>query len=211
MLRAGGGLPDARTMFIRRHLAALLALSAVAASCLAPAASARARHTCRYANTPATAATRAQMRAAVVCLINQQRTKRHLPALHPRPSLDRSAQRWTNAMIASRRLTHGPNFAARITATGFDWSAVGENIAAGFATPHDVVGAWIASTGHCANILDPTFADVGTGVSAHRVGHFPGAPATWTQDFGLQRGHKPPSRNRRPASGCPYHISIDAS
>lgn len=205
MLRAGGGLPDARTMFIRRHLAALPALTAAAVICLAPAASARARHTCRYANIPATAAAPAQMRAAVVCLINQQRTKRHLPALHSRRSLDRSAQRWTNAMVASRRVTHGGNFAARITAAGFNWSAVGENIAAGFATPHDVVRAWMASTGHCRNLLDPTFANVGTGVSPHRVGHFPGAPATWTQDFGLRRGHEPPSGNHGPASGCPYH------
>jgi uncharacterized protein YkwD len=193
-------------MFIRRHLAVLPALIAAAAICLAPAASARAHPTCSYADTPASAATRAQMRAAVVCLINHQRTKRHLPALHARPSLDRSAQRWTNTMIASRRFTHGGNFAARITAAGFNWSAAGENIATGFATPHDVVRAWMASTGHCRNILDPTFADVGTGVSPHPVGHLPGAPATWTQDFGLQAGHTPPSGNHRPARGCPYHI-----
>ena len=77
-------------MFIRRHLAALPGLIAAAVICLAPAASAR--DTCRHAKTPATAATRSQMRAAVVCLINQQRTKRHLPALHPRRTLDRSAQ-----------------------------------------------------------------------------------------------------------------------
>jgi uncharacterized protein YkwD len=206
MLRAGGGLPDPRNMFIRRHPAALLALTAAAVICLAPAASARAHYTCRYASTPATAATRSQMRAAVVCLINQQRTKRHLPALHPRRSLDRSAQRWTNAMVASRRFTHGGNFAARITAAGFNSSAAGENIATGFATPHDVVRAWMASTGHCRNILDPTFADVGTGISPHPVGHSPAAPATWTQDFALRSGHKPPSDNHRPASGCPYHI-----
>ena len=108
-------------------------------------------------------------------------------------------------MVASGRFTHGRNFAARIAHAGFAASAAGENIATGLATPHDVVRAWMASTGHCRNILDPTFADVGTGVSPHRVGHLPGATATWTQDFGLSRGHKPPSGNHRPASGCPYH------
>jgi uncharacterized protein YkwD len=191
-------------MFTRRHLAALSALSAAAVICLAPAAGAHARHPCRHANTPATAATRPQMRAAVVCLINQQRTRRHLPALHARPSLDRSAQAWTNAMVASRRFTHGSDFTARITAAGFNWSAAGENIATASATPHDAVSAWMASTGHCRNILKPTFADVGTGVNPHRVGDLPGIGATWTQDFGLRAGHAPPSGNHRPASGCPY-------
>src|SRR5205823_9943783 len=99
-------------MFIRgHHPTALLALSAAAVICLAPAASARAHEACRNATTPAIAATRSQTRAAVVCLINQQRTQRHLPALHPRRSLDRAAQRWTDAMVASRRFTHGANFA----------------------------------------------------------------------------------------------------
>ena len=191
-------------MFIRRHLAVLPGLIAAAVICLAPAASAR--DTCRHAKTPATAATRSQMRAAVVCLINQQRTRRHLPALHPRRTLDRSAQRWTNTMVASGRFTHGASFTARITAAGFNWTAAGENIATGFATPHDVVTAWMASTGHCRNILDPTFADVGTGVSRHRVGERPAAPATWTQDFGLPSGHTPPSSNHRPMNGCPYRI-----
>jgi uncharacterized protein YkwD len=188
-------------MFTRR-LATLSALTAAAAISVAPAASAR--HACRYVNTPATAATRAQMRAAVVCLINQQRTDRRLPLLHARRSLDRSAQRWTNAMVASHRFTHGGNFAARITAAGFNWSAVGENIATGFATAHDVVTAWMASTGHCRNILDPSFADVGTGVSPHGVGHPTAGSATWTQDFGLRSGHRPPSGSHSAARGCPY-------
>ena len=206
MLRAGGGLPDPRTMFIRRHLAALPALSAAAVICLAPAASARARHTCRHANTPATAATRAQMRAAVVCLINHQRTKRHLPALHPRPSLDRSAQRWTNAMVASRRFTHGANFAARITAAGFDWSAVGENIATGFATPHDVVSS---VDGKHRPLPQHPRPDVrGRRHRDQPTSSRPPPRRTGDLDPGLRaaRGHTPPSRNHRPASGCPYRI-----
>ena len=109
-------------------------------------------------------------------------------------------------MVASGRFTHGASFAGRITAAGFNWAAAGENIATGFATPHDVVRAWMASTGHCRNILDPTFADVGTGVSPHRVGQLPGAAATWTQDFGLPRGQTPLSSNHRPVNGCPYRI-----
>jgi len=188
--------------FRSRHLPAL---TAAALTIFAPAAAARAHHTCKNANNPATAASRSAMRDAVVCLINQQRTSRHLPALHARPSLDRSAQRWTDTMVTSGQFTHGVNFAARITAAGFDWSAAGENIATGFPTPRSVVDAWMASTDHCRNILDPTYADVGTGVSTHPVGDFASGPSTWTQDFGLWMGHGAPSGNNGPADGCPYH------
>ena len=41
-------------------------------------------------------------------------------ARHPR--LNSSAQGWTNEMVHHRDFTHGADFAARITAAGFDWS-----------------------------------------------------------------------------------------
>ena len=107
-------------------------------------------------------------RAAVVCLINRQRTSRGLPALTANSRLDRSAQGWTNEMVSHHEFTHGADFAERISAAGFRWSQAGENIASGFPTPASVVAGWMASTGHCENILDPAFREVGTGVSARR-------------------------------------------
>ncbi len=168
---------------------------------------ARARVTaqaCSNANTPATAASRASMRDAVVCLINQQRVRQHLPPLHAARALDRSAQGWTNVMVDTGRFTHGADFAGRISSAGYVWASAGENIATGFQTPAEVVKAWMASLDHCQNILDPTFSDVGTGLSTHRLGQY--SPATWTQDFGLWMGHRPPSGNHGPQNGCPYHI-----
>ena len=41
--------------------------------------------------------------------------------------------------------------------------AIGENIAAGQRTPQDVVDGWIASDGHCANLMNPNFEELGTG------------------------------------------------
>ena len=38
-------------------------------------------------------------------------------------------------MVAFRDFTHGADFAARISAVGFHWSSVGENIATGFTHP----------------------------------------------------------------------------
>jgi uncharacterized protein YkwD len=141
------------------------------------------------------------MQAAVVCLINQQRTSRGLPAFTASSKLDRSAQGWTSQLVSHHEFTHGADFADRISATGFHWSQAGENIATGYPTPTSVVAGWMASTGHCENILDPAFRYVGTGVS-------PGAtvlsPGTWTQDFGLLMGQRPPSVDGAPAAGCPY-------
>jgi uncharacterized protein YkwD len=191
------------------RLAAALTLTTGALISTAPGASATVYHayaatTCANANTPTVTATPQTMRTAVLCLINHQRTSRHLPALHNQNRLDRSAQNWTDQMVNHRQFTHGNNFSARITAVGFDWSNAGENIASGYATPQAVVTAWMASTGHCQNILSPTYSDVGTGINNHAVQGSASGPATWTQDFGLPMGQPAPSTNTRPARGCPY-------
>jgi uncharacterized protein YkwD len=158
---------------------------------------------CANANTPVTHATKQAMRQAVVCLINEQRTSRHLPALHEQSQLDRSAQNWTNAMVLHNSFTHGTAFWNRLTAVGYDWQVAGENIATGFATPQQVVSAWMGSPGHCRNILDPQYASVGTGVSSSPVRSAATGPATWTQDFGRTMSQSAPSDNWGPADHCP--------
>src|SRR5205814_9577026 len=74
--------------------------------------------TCAGANVPIAHGSLDTLRAAVVCLINQQRASHHLPALHASPLLNRSAQNWTNAMVSTDQFTHGTNFASRISAAG---------------------------------------------------------------------------------------------
>jgi uncharacterized protein YkwD len=187
----------------RRHVVASATVLGISLAAFAPAAAAHGTSHCRGALKPISATSRHEMQRAVVCLINHERTRRHLPRLHSSRRLSRSAQGWTNAMVSHAGFGHGSDFAARITAVGFNWSSVGENIAAGFATPASVVQAWMASTGHCQNILNPNFADVGTGVSGRAVPGF-GRAGTWTQDFGLPMGGHAPSGNWAPANGCPY-------
>jgi uncharacterized protein YkwD len=195
----------------RRPLAlAAAAIAAVAVSLTltaTAAAAARARHHrhaksgCAGASTAIAASTKSALRAAVVCLINRQRTSRGLPALTADSKLDRSAQGWTNEMVSHHEFTHGADFAERISAAGFHWSQAGENIATGYPTPDSVVTAWMRSAGHCVNILDPAFRYVGTGVSR---GATIVSPGTWTQDFGLLMGQRAPSGDRAAAAGCPY-------
>jgi len=164
----------------------------------------RSRNRCQGANTPIAAAARPELQRVVVCLINQQRTERPLPRLQISQRLNRSAQGWTNTMVSHASFSHGGDFAARISAVGFDWSMVGENIATGFRTPAGVVRSWMASIGHCQNILSPSFRDVGTGVSKRSIPGASSRPGTWTQDFGLPMGARPPSGNSGPANSCPY-------
>jgi uncharacterized protein YkwD len=183
----------------------VLAVLAVALTSIVfvPMASAHGRP-CATAHTPIVAASRAQLQRAVVCLINGQRRMRGLPDLSENSRLNRSAQGWTNAMVTHRDFSHGADFASRITAAGFHWSNAGENIATGYVTPASVVTAWMASTGHCQNILNPSYRYVGTGVLNHPIGDASGQGGTWTQDFGLLMGQSAASGNWGPADGCPY-------
>ncbi len=180
-----------------------LVMTLGASVCCVSVAAAHAR-ACPAAHTPITHSSRAELQRAVVCLINQQRHHRGLPGLRESPRLNRSAQGWTNIMVTHRDFSHGADFAARISAAGFDWSNVGENIATGFTTPASVVTAWMASKGHCQNILNPQYRYVGTGVSDRSITGHSTLDGTWTQDFGLLMGQHAPSGNWAPAAGCPY-------
>ena len=158
---------------------------------------------CVDAHTRVGRVSRPELQRAVVCLVNRQRRAHGLPGLRANPRLDRSAQIWTNTMVRHRAFSHGSDFSARISAVGFDWSHIGENIAAGYRTPATVVAAWMASTGHCQNILNPIYREVGTGVDDRSAVGSDGT-GTWTQDFGLLMNQHLASDNWTPAAGCPY-------
>ncbi|BAU87675.1 allergen V5/tpx-1 family protein [Streptomyces laurentii] len=67
----------------------------------------------------------------------------------------------------------------RVTATGYQWSTYGENIAKGQATAAEVMEGWMNSPGHRANILNCDFREIGIGL------HTSGGPY-WTQVFGAR-------------------------
>ena len=192
---------------VRRPLAAtVLALAAMVASmATASAAVAADSSGCPDAQVAITSASPDQMRNAVLCLVNLERTERHLPQLVASDKLDRSAQDWTDSMVGSDDFSHGSAFMNRISATGFDWTTVGENIATGYETPEAVVQAWMRSPGHCANILDPAYREVGTGEIARRIPRVSTLVGTWTQDFGRLMDQPALSGNVGPADACYHH------
>src|SRR5581483_7179256 len=99
---------------------------------------------CPNSNASSGSAPLPKMRAAVVCLVNQQRTERGLPALSVSEKLNRVAQRWTGTMVSHHEFSHA-RFIARIDAAHYDWRVAEENIATGYLTPSQAVRAWMAS------------------------------------------------------------------
>lgn len=59
--------------------------------------------------------------------------------------------------------SNGSTVGKRVTAAGYSWSYVNENIAAGYATPAEVVAGWLKSSGHCANIMTKKATNIGVG------------------------------------------------
>ena len=75
----------------------------------------------------------------------------------------------------------GSSVGTRVTRAGYTWSAVGENIAAGQRTPQAVVDGWLASPGHCSNIMSANYRHMGiAAVNCSSCTY----PIYWTQDFG---------------------------
>jgi uncharacterized protein YkwD len=75
----------------------------------------------------------------------------------------------------------GRTFDQRITAAGYTWSAAGENIAAGQTSIEQVMNDWLKSPGHCANIMNGTYTEVG-------VSCVKNATSTYKQYWAMELG-----------------------
>jgi uncharacterized protein YkwD len=101
------------------------------------------------------------------------------PALTVSPQLRCAARLHAKDMQDKNYFSHtsldGTTFSQRITAAGFAWRSAGENIAAGYPSPQAVVDGWVASPGHCQNLMNPAFTQLGVGFYDNN---------RWVQDFG---------------------------
>ena len=80
----------------------------------------------------------------------------------------------------------GTDAGQRMQAAGYAPRALGENIAAGQTSPQEVVDGWVDSDGHCANIMQSAFTELGVGYYEQGSG-WTGA-RMWTQNFGTPGG-----------------------
>jgi uncharacterized protein YkwD len=83
----------------------------------------------------------------------------------------------------------GSTPASRVTRAGYSWRVVGENIAAGVATPEGAVEGWLQSPAHCENLMDPRFVDMGV---AYAVNPHNPSVILWTQVFAATRSTAEP-------------------
>ena len=90
-------------------------------------------------------------------------------ALKLEPQLSAAAQAHADDMNAEAYFAHtapdGSTVGTRVTRTGYRWSRVGENIAQGYKNVDAVMSGWLKSDGHCANLMNPGFAELGVGKS----------------------------------------------
>ncbi len=115
----------------------------------------------------------------LLTLTNQARQDAGVGALRFSYQLGQAAQNHTQAMGTQNFFSHtgkdNSTFVSRIAATGYQYTAVGENLAAGQTTPQSVVQSWLNSPSHKANLLAADFTEVGFGLYN----------ATGSSDFGL--------------------------
>ncbi len=71
----------------------------------------------------------------------------------------------------------------RVEAYDYRWSRISENISAGTSrdTAKKAVDSWIASPGHCHNLMDPSVTEVGMALAINSNSEY---THYWTQNFG---------------------------
>lgn len=118
----------------------------------------------------------------VVKLVNQQRAKAGLPMLKQNWQLSRVARYKSQDMINKNYFSHqSPTYGSpfnMMESFGLKFSAAGENIAMGQRSAAEVMNAWMNSPGHRANILNPSYTEIGVGLAKDKNGS-----CYWTQMF----------------------------
>ena len=78
----------------------------------------------------------------------------------------------------------GSQVGERAKRDGYNWRRIGENIATGQGTAERAVAGWLRSPGHCANLMNPDFAEMG---AAYATSDQSETGIFWTQVFGRRR------------------------
>jgi uncharacterized protein YkwD len=132
----------------------------------------------------------------VLRLVNEARGRARVcgdRSFAPAPPLAWSDQLAQASLVHSRDMAQrnyfdhiepsGASVTERATKTGYRWRVVGENIAAGQGSAKQVVAGWLASPGHCENIMSREFAEMG---AAYAINPHSAMEIYWTQAFGAR-------------------------
>lgn len=138
----------------------------------------------------------------ILALVNNVRAAHGLSTMRLNSSLNQAAQGHSAEQAAAGAIFHvapnGTDPGDRIARTGYRFSTWGENVAAGYRNPQAVMDAWMRSSGHCRNILNPAFTELGVGYVQRQ-----GDPSRyfdyWTQVFARPQGEPAPAGTYNPA------------
>ena len=87
----------------------------------------------------------------------------------------------TKSDITGTRLGGKSKFSERIKENHYlGYQLIAENIAYGFHSIEDTIEGWIKSSGHCANLMNPSFTEMGIAKADK------GELVYWTQEFGVR-------------------------
>ncbi|MDR7855603.1 CAP domain-containing protein [Tissierella sp.] len=118
----------------------------------------------------------------VVRLVNIERQKEGLKPLAASSEISNVARKKSEDMAVKNYFSHtSPTYGSpfdMMKSFGIKYNTAGENIAKGQQSAQSVVTAWMNSSGHRANIMNPSFGKIG-------VGHYRSSNGTnyWTQMF----------------------------
>ena len=111
-----------------------------------------------------------------------------VPPLMLEKHLTSAAREHARDMAKHSMLEHtgsdGSTPATRVIRAGYAWRVVGENIASGATTPEEVMEGWLASPGHCENLMSPRFEEMGI---AWVVDPKSDSGVYWAQVFGARK------------------------
>jgi uncharacterized protein YkwD len=128
------------------------------------------------ATVPGVTGVESELEQQVFDLVNAERAKARLAPLTLNPRLVTAAQIHARDMAALGVMDHDlsgvaqPSLVSRARYVGYKYNWLGENIASNYPDAASVVAAWMASSGHRANILNPNLTDGGIGVGRDAQG-----------------------------------------
>lgn len=121
-------------------------------------------------------------------LTNAERRAEGLADLRFSYQLGKAAQAHAQDMAVNDYFSHtrlnGDDLGVRLSEAGYRFEVAGENIAAGFFSAQAVSDAWMNSPGHRANILNPSYREVGFGLFYDPESTY---ESYWAQNFGTPR------------------------
>jgi len=136
------------------------------------------------------------VRARVVELVNAARSHGRkcgrerfaaVPPLNVSRDLNEAAADHARDMARKKYFEHegrdGSQPRDRVQRAGYKSRLTGENIALGPESAEEVVAGWLDSPGHCENIMDARFQDIGVGLATGRGR----GQIYWVQNFGAPR------------------------